>query len=92
MVNDKCEFIDVSELILGMKCGGSDVFSGIIVNLIVGCVIDLMCNLGGLVILIEMLEMFGVEQFLMNCVKNKDVFEVFNLLIDEFKNYFIVYN
>lgn len=61
MVNDKCEFIDVSELMLGMKCGGSDVFSGIIVNLIVGCVIDLMCNLGGLVILIEMLEMFGVE-------------------------------
>lgn len=41
---DKCEFILVIELVLGMKCGGSDVFSGIIVNLLVGCMIDLMCE------------------------------------------------
>lgn len=35
-MGDKREFIDVSELVLGMKCGGSDVFSGIMVNLMVG--------------------------------------------------------
>ena len=89
MANDKREPIDASELTLGMKCGGSDAFSGITANPTVGRVTDLMCNLGGSVILTETPEMFGAEQLLMNRAKNKDVFEAFNSLIDEFKNYFI---
>ena len=92
MANDKREPIDASELTLGMKCGGSDAFSGITANPTVGRVTDLMCNLGGSVILTETPEMFGAEQLLMNRAKNKDVFEAFNSLIDEFKNYFIAHN
>ena len=62
----------------------SDAFSGITANPTVGRVTDLMCNLGGSVILTETPEMFGAEQLLMNRAKNKDVFEAFNSLIDEF--------
>ncbi len=92
MRKDKREPINASELTLGMKCGGSDAFSGITANPTVGRVTDLMCNLGGSVILTETPEMFGAEQLLMNRSKNDDVFEQLKNLIDEFKAYFIAHN
>lgn len=92
MATDKREPIDAKELTLGMKCGGSDAFSGITANPTVGRVTDLMCNLGGSVILTETPEMFGAEQLLMNRAKNKDVFERLKALINEFKAYFIAHN
>ena len=92
MAEDKREPINAKELVLGMKCGGSDAFSGITANPTVGRVTDLMCNLGGSVILTETPEMFGAEQLLMNRAKNKDVFNSFESLINEFKDYFIAHN
>ena len=92
MAEDKREPINANELVLGMKCGGSDAFSGITANPTVGRVTDLMCNLGGSVILTETPEMFGAEQLLMNRAKNKDVFNSFESLINEFKDYFIAHN
>ena len=92
MAQDKREPINANELVLGMKCGGSDAFSGITANPTVGRVTDLMCNLGGSVILTETPEMFGAEQLLMNRAKNKDVFNSFESLINEFKDYFIAHN
>lgn len=75
-----------------MKCGGSDAFSGITANPTVGRVTDLMCQLGGSVILTETPEMFGAEQLLMNRAKNENVFQEFNHLITAFKDYFIAHN
>ncbi len=92
MQQDKRQPINASELTLGMKCGGSDAFSGITANPTVGRVTDLMCNLGGSVILTETPEMFGAEQLLMNRAKNRAVFEDLKSLINEFKDYFIAHN
>ena len=92
IAGDKREPIDASELVLGMKCGGSDAFSGITANPTVGRVTDLMCQLGGSVILTETPEMFGAEQLLMNRAKNENVFQEFNHLITAFKDYFIAHN
>lgn len=89
---DKREAINANELVLGMKCGGSDAFSGITANPTVGRVTDLMCRLGGSVILTETPEMFGAEQLLMNRAKDEAVFESFKSLIEEFKDYFIKHN
>ncbi|MGQ8364972.1 UxaA family hydrolase [Glaciecola sp. 1036] len=89
MENDQREDVSVSELVLGMKCGGSDAFSGITANPTVGRVTDLMCDLGGSVLLTETPEMFGAEQLLMNRAKNQTVFENIKSLILEFKQYFV---
>ncbi len=59
----------ISQLTLGMECGGSDGFSGISANPAVGHAADLLVALGGKVILSEFPELCGVEQELINrCV------------------------
>lgn len=61
MCNDKCELGKFSELKFGLECGGFDGFFGIIVNLMLGCFFDYVIVNGGIIVLIEVLEMFGVE-------------------------------
>lgn len=87
----KCvrEPIDGSELILGMKCGGSDAFSGITANPLVGRMTDLMVGNNGSVLLTETPEMFGAEQLLMNRSTSQDVFTDIVTLVNDFKQYFI---
>lgn len=92
MIDDKRESIPASELILGMKCGGSDAFSGITANPLVGRMTDLLTAIGGSVILTETPEMFGAEQMLMNRAKNEDVFKQIGKLVNDFKQYFIDHN
>ncbi len=59
----------LSKLIIGMECGGSDGFSGISANPVLGRVSDLIVSLGGSAILAEFPELCGVEQELLNrCV------------------------
>ena len=61
----------LSELCLGVECGGSDGFSGISANPTVGAVSDRLVALGGRVILSEFPELCGVEQELVNrCVSD----------------------
>ena len=66
----KREPIDASELIIGMKCGGSDGLSGITANPTVGAFSDLLISKGGTTILTEVPEMFGAETLLMNRCAN----------------------
>ena len=73
------EKIDASELIIGMKCGGSDGLSGITANPVVGAFSDLLVSKGGTTILTEVPEMFGAETLLMN----KDYFTSHNQTIYE---------
>ena len=87
--NDKREECPVSELALGMKCGGSDGFSGISANPLVGRITDLITGYNGRVVLTEVPEMFGAEQQLMNRAESRDVYQNIVDMINDFKNYFI---
>jgi len=84
----KREPIPASELIIGLKCGGSDGFSGITANPVVGQFSDLLIGQGGTTILTEVPEMFGAETILMNRCINKEVFDKTVTLINDFKTYF----
>ena len=89
METDKREPCPVSALTLGMKCGGSDGFSGISANPLVGRIADRMTTLGGTVVLTEVPEMFGAEQMLMARAADEDVFKKIVGMINSFKEYFI---
>lgn len=84
----KREPISVSKLIIGMKCGGSDGFSGITANPLVGKFSDLLISKGGTTILTEVPEMFGAETLLMNRCENQALFDETVKLINDFKQYF----
>lgn len=88
----KREPISCSELIIGMKCGGSDGLSGITANPTVGAFSDLLISKGGTTILTEVPEMFGAETLLMNRCENEALFEKTVSLINDFKNYFTSHN
>lgn len=81
--------IPVSKLKVGLKCGGSDGFSGITANPLVGAVSDLIVGEGGTTILTEVPEMFGAETILMNRAKDEETFHKIVQLINNFKEYFI---
>lgn len=86
------EKIDASELIIGMKCGGSDGLSGITANPAVGAFSDLLVSKGGTTILTEVPEMFGAETLLMNRCATPELFDKTVDLINNFKNYFTSHN
>lgn len=86
------EKIDASELVIGMKCGGSDGLSGITANPAVGAFSDLLISKGGTTILTEVPEMFGAETLLMNRCETPELFEKTVSLINDFKNYFTSHN
>jgi altronate hydrolase len=81
--------VPVSKLKIGLKCGGSDGFSGITANPLVGAVSDLIVENGGTTILTEVPEMFGAETILMNRAKDEETFKKIVGLINDFKQYFI---
>lgn len=84
----KREPVPVSELVVGLKCGGSDGFSGITANPLVGRFSDRLIAEGGTTILTEVPEMFGAETLLMNRCENRELFDKTVALINDFKQYF----
>lgn len=88
MRKDKRTSQPLSKLKVGLKCGGSDGFSGITANPLVGRFSDWLIAQGGATILTEVPEMFGAETILMNRTKDKQVFDNTVSLINNFKNYF----
>ncbi|EFI72130.1 MULTISPECIES: UxaA family hydrolase [Segatella] len=86
---DKREDVPVSKLRVGLKCGGSDGFSGITANPLVGELSDWIVAQGGTSILTEVPEMFGAETILMNRCKTPELFEKTVSLINNFKEYFL---
>ena len=83
------EEIDASELIVGMKCGGSDGLSGITANPTVGRFSDRLIALGGSTVLTEVPEMFGAESILFNRCKDVQTFDKAVRMVDNFKQYFV---
>ena len=89
---DTRQDIPLGELKVGLKCGGSDGFSGITANPLLGIFSDFLVAQGGCTVLTEVPEMFGAETILMNRCENKELFENTVSLINDFKNYFISNN
>lgn len=88
MQNDRREPLPVSKLIIGMKCGGSDGFSGLTANPLIGRFSDRLIAMGGSTILTEVPEMFGAETLLMARCENEQVFRDTVSLINDFKRYY----
>jgi altronate hydrolase len=86
---DRREPIPVSELRVGLKCGGSDGLSGITANPLLGRLSDWLVSKGGTTVLTEVPEMFGAETILMNRCKDEATFDKTVHLINDFKEYFM---
>jgi altronate hydrolase len=86
---DRRTSVRASALVLGHKCGGSDGFSGITANPLLGRLADTLVGNGGTVLLTEVPEMFGAEQALMNRAATEGVFADIVALVDSFKQYFL---
>ncbi|MDO9634539.1 MAG: altronate dehydratase family protein [Paludibacter sp.] len=89
---DKRVDVSLSELKVGLKCGGSDGFSGITANPLLGVFSDFLVAQGGTTVLTEVPEMFGAETILMNRCINRETFDKTVFLINDFKEYFIKNN
>ncbi len=87
----KREKCPASELVIGLKCGGSDGFSGITANPLLGSLSDRIIGMGGSAILTEVPEMFGAETILMNRCRTEKEFNKTVDLINNFKKYFMRY-
>ncbi|MDR2867595.1 MAG: altronate dehydratase family protein [Acholeplasmatales bacterium] len=92
LIKDRRTLQPISCLTIGLKCGGSDGFSGITANPLIGKFSDWLVHAGGRVVLTEVPEMFGAEQLLMNRAKNAEVFQDFVKLINNFKEYYQSHN
>ena len=87
--DDKREPVPVSELKVGLKCGGSDGFSGITANPLLGRFSDWIVAQGGTTVLTEVPEMFGAETILMSRCQDEATFDRTVHLINDFKAYFM---
>jgi altronate hydrolase len=86
---DRREPCPVSELVVGLKCGGSDGFSGVTANPLVGRIADKVSDAGGTPVLTEIPEIFGAEQMLLARSATQAVFDSAVGVVDDFKRYFI---
>jgi altronate hydrolase len=79
---------DLSELVVGLKCGGSDGFSGITANPLVGRIADAVTSAGGKAILTEIPECFGAESLLLGRTVSRPVFDRLLGVFAGFRRYF----
>ena len=88
LARDVRERCPLSDLVLGLKCGGSDAFSGLTANPLVGRISTELARAGGTPILTEIPETFGAEQLLMARAADRSVFDAAGALVNDFKHYF----
>ncbi len=86
---DRREPCGIESLCIGVKCGGSDGFSGISANPLVGRITDWVTANGGTSILTEIPEIFGAERLLMQRAASEPVFDGIVRLVNDFKEYFL---
>ena len=89
---DRREDCGADQLVVGLKCGGSDGLSGITANPTIGVFSDILTGMGGTTILTEVPEMFGAETILMNRCGSEELFRKTVRLINDFKGYFESYH
>ena len=90
--SDRREECSAAELVIGVKCGGSDGFSGLTANPAVGRVTDRVTAAGAAAILTEIPEIFGAEKPLLARCADRSVFDAFVGVVNDFKSYFIDHN
>ncbi|NLA90956.1 MAG: UxaA family hydrolase, partial [Synergistaceae bacterium] len=78
----------LSDVTVGVKCGGSDGYSGLSANPLVGEAADMLCSWGGRVVATEIPEMFGAEDVIASRIGEEDVFRNFAATIRWFRDYF----
>lgn len=83
------EDLPLSALTVGLKCGGSDGFSGLTANPLLGRLTDTLCAAGGRALLTEIPEIFGAEQALLDRVVDRVTFDRAAALINRFKRYYL---
>ncbi len=81
----------ISKLIIGSNCAGSDAFSGLTANPLVGEITDILTTQGGTSVMTEVPEMFGAEQILMDRAEDESVFNDIVKLINDGKAYYKKY-
>jgi altronate hydrolase len=81
--------VGLDALRLGLKCGGSDGFSGLTANPLIGRAADAVTAAGGTAILTEIPEMFGAERLLMARARDEATFDRLVALVNDFKRYFL---
>ena len=86
---DHRDEVSIAKLRVGLKCGGSDGFSGITANPLVGEFSDWLVAQGGTSVLTEVPEMFGAETMLMNRCLTSALFDQTVSMINNFKEYFL---
>ena len=84
--------VPASELVVGLKCGGSDGFSGLTANPLVGRFSDWLSSRGGSTVLTEVPEMFGAETLLMKRCRTRAVFDKCVRMVNDFKDYYASHN
>lgn len=89
MAGDARTACPASDLVLGHKCGGSDGFSGVTANPLLGRLADRVSAFGGRVLLTEVPEMFGAEQVLMDGCVDERTFDALVAMVNDFKAYFL---
>jgi altronate hydrolase len=86
---DRRSEVGLDALRLGLKCGGSDGFSGLTANPLIGRAADAVTAAGGTAILTEIPEMFGAERLLMARARDETTFDRLVALVNDFKRYFL---
>lgn len=86
---DRREEISAAELVVGLKCGGSDGFSGLTANPLVGLVVDRIVGWGGSCLLGEIPEIFGAEEVLLARARDEETFHHLAALVNEWKDYYL---
>ncbi|MGZ3304577.1 MAG: UxaA family hydrolase [Asticcacaulis sp.] len=89
---DRREPCSIKDLAIGVKCGGSDAFSGLTANPLVGKIADRVAFAGGKAIMTEIPEIFGAERILMARARDEHVFDEVVHVVNDFKNYFLEHN
>lgn len=92
MAADTRSRCDLGDLVIGLKCGGSDAFSGLTANPLVGRICDAVTGSGGTAILSEIPELFGAERVLLQRCQDPSTFSDLTQLINDFKDYFTAHH
>lgn len=90
-ITDKREECNLSSLIIGLKCGGSDGLSGITANPLVGAISDKIIGYNGSSVLTEVPEMFGAEDVLLSRCATKEIYDSLVKTVNDFKSYYITH-
>ena len=85
---DRRVAVNLGELHVAVNCGGSDGFSGITANKLVGCLTERLVRQGATVNMTEVPEMFGAEHLLMNRAASQSVFDAEVQMIQRYVDYF----